>query len=150
MSEGQDVNDFLQEMQVKVNMISPVKNALRSPEPNKRNIAFTRYADEVFDPEFRERLQHPMGEPFKRLDPSNTLFRVQKTEDHWSIVSRSKQFLAKDFFPPRNAAFESELKSVLEDQSLSEQELCLKLLDVIPNLNHDQLIELTLYLSFEL
>ena len=76
-------------------------------------MAFTRYADEVHQEEYREKLQFPMGEPLKRIDPSKELFRVQKTNQHWEQVSRSKLFLAKDFFPPRAVPHETNLKEIL-------------------------------------
>lgn len=75
-------------------------------------MAFTRYADEVRQEEYREKLQFPMGEPLKRIDPSKELFRVQKTSEHWGQLSRSKLFLANDFFPPRAVPHETNLREI--------------------------------------
>jgi len=90
-----------------------------------------------------------MGEPLKRIDPSKELFRVQKTSDHWAQVSRSKLFLSEDFFPPRTIPLETNLKDIFANAEQTEEELSEKLIEVIPNLNHDMLIELSLYLALE-
>ena len=58
---------------------------MRSPYPTKESVAFTRYADRIIDSSLHQRLQQfPRGEPLRRIDPSKELFRVQKTNDHWS------------------------------------------------------------------
>lgn len=58
--------------------------------------------------------------------------------------------MARDFFPPREIPYEDNLQRIFDEGvSMSETELCSQLLDVIPNLNHDQVIDLALYLSFE-
>ena len=101
LKEGQDTSEFLEEMRIKMEMINPTTHAMQTPYPTKENVAFTRYADEVKDPEFKERLQFPMGQPYRIIESAKELFRVQKTKDHWATVTRSKQFLARDFFPPR-------------------------------------------------
>ena len=97
-------------MQLKIEMTRFLYGtALQSPFPDKKNVAFTRYADEIEDPVAREKLQFPMGEPLVRIDPAKELFRVQKTADHWAQVHRSKAFIAEDFFPPRTVPLETNL-----------------------------------------
>ena len=135
-------------MQLKIEMTHVLAQKLQSQFPTKESVAFTRYADRVKKPEYREKMQFPMGEPLKRIDPAKELFRVQKTNDHWSNISRSKQFLAEDFFPPRQIPLETNLQQILS-ANLSEQELATALEDVIPNLNHDTVVDLALYLAFE-
>lgn len=61
-------------------MISPITHAFQSPYPTKENVAFTRYADEVRDPQFKEKLQFPRGEPINMIDAGKELFRVSKTD----------------------------------------------------------------------
>ena len=93
-----------------------------------------------------------MGEQLKRIDPSKELFRVQKTDNHWEKVRRSKEFIADEFFPPRAIPLETNLQAIFAEESISamsEDELEARLLDVVPHLNHDTLIELSLYLAFE-
>ena len=124
-------------MFTKVDMITQATSAVKTPEPDKENVSFTRYADEVRNAEFKERLQQPRGKPFEIIDVSKELFRVQKTSNHWDVVRRSKEFMAKDFFPPREIPYDTNLKEIFEDGSLSGQELVNKLLDAIPNVNHD-------------
>ena len=74
-------------------------NFIKSPAGNAENRAFSRYADKVLDPAFEFQFQFPRGESLKRVDPAE-LFRVQKTENHWSDLKRSKLFVADKFFPP--------------------------------------------------
>lgn len=81
--EGEEAAQFLTNIQLKIGMTQFISSKLQSQYPTKETVAFTRYADHVRDPEFRERLQHPMGEPLRRIDASKELFRVQKTSDHW-------------------------------------------------------------------
>ena len=85
---------------------------LSSQFPTKQSVAFTRYADRVHEKEYREKLQFPMGQPFERIDPSATLFRVQKTSDHWMQVRRSKAHIADDFFPPRAVPLDTNLQEL--------------------------------------
>ena len=77
---------------------------------------------------------------------------MQKTDNHWEKVRRSKEFIADAFFPPRAIPLESNLMQIFAEESISamsDEELEARLLDVIPHLNHDTLIELSLYLAFE-
>ena len=86
-----------------------MSNSIRSTFPTKETVAFTRYADQIKDDSIKEKLQFPRGQPIERIDPSKELFRVQKTDDHWAQVARSKAFLAEDFFPPLGVTFPNTL-----------------------------------------
>ncbi len=123
-------------------MTDATAQVLRSPHPTKENVSFTRYADRSLDQNFSHVLQQPRGEPLRRLDPAE-LRRVPKTADHWDTVRRSKSYLG-DFLPPFDTPKESNLREVL-----SGEIDCEKLCEIIPNLNHGQLIDLSLYLAFE-
>jgi len=81
--------------------------------------------------------------------PPGELFRVQKTNNHWAQVSRSKECIAEDFFPPREIPHDTNLKTLLLDQEIEEDAMASKLIEIIPNLNIDQTIDLALYLAFE-
>ena len=77
---------------------------------------------------------------------------MQKTDNHWAKVRRSKEFIADDFFPPRAIPLETNLQVIFAEENISamsDDELEARLLDVIPHLNHDILIDLALYLAFE-
>ena len=53
-------------------------------------------------------------------------------------VRRSKEFIADDFFPPRAVPHDANLQDLLtQEHSLDESELESRLMDIIPNLNHD-------------
>lgn len=149
LKEGPEYEDLITKAQLKNEMISGLRQVTQSQTPDKRTVAFTRYADEVMDPQYREQLQFPMGSALKRIDPSKELFRVQKTTDHWEQVSRSKAFIAESFFPPRKIPLESNLQTLLAQEGLSEAELSTSLVELIPHLNHDILVELSLYLALE-
>ena len=125
-------------MQLKIGMTNAMLSATMSQRPTKENVAFQRYADKVLDPAIEEGMQVPRGQPFKRIDASKELFRVQKTSDHWEQLRRSKQFLADDFFPPRSVPLDANLQTLYNDELASneaafEERLC----EIIPNLNHD-------------
>ena len=45
--------------------------------------------------------------------------------------------------------FETNVQAILQNDSLTEIEMEAALLDVIPRLNHDTVVELALYLSLE-
>lgn len=76
------------------------------------------------------------------------MYRVQKTPDHWQQVSRSKSFLADKFIPPLTLPLDDNLRSLFNNQ-MPEEQLSEKLVDLIPNLNHDQIVFLALHLAFE-
>jgi hypothetical protein len=54
--------------------------------------------------------------------------------------------LADKFIPPFDVPLEENLRSVFADK---DADISAKLLDIIPNINHDQLVDLSLYLAFE-
>jgi len=111
-------------------------------------VSLTRYADYTVDPVTKAKLQQPLGQPMTRIPPGE-LFRVQKTNNHWAQVSRSKECIAEDFFPPREIPHDTNLKTLLLDQEIEEDAMASKLIEIIPNLNIDQTIDLALYLAFE-
>lgn len=74
---------------------------------------------------------------------------MQKTSNHWEQVARSKAFLSEDFFPPRAVPLETNLQALLSQEEISDAELEAGLLDAIPRLNHDMVVDLALYLSLE-
>ena len=99
MKEGDESNKLLENLSQKLSMTDVTANFIKSPAGNAENRAFSRYADKVLDPAFEFQFQFPRGESLKRVDPAE-LFRVQKTENHWSDLKRSKLFVADKFFPP--------------------------------------------------
>ena len=113
LEEGEEAQEFLSNVQVKIGMTSFLQTAIKSQHPNKESVAFTRYADRIKDDSIKEKLQFPRGEPFRRIDPAKELFKVQKTNEHWEQVARSKAFLADDFFPPRALPLETNLQQLL-------------------------------------
>lgn len=76
------------------------------------------------------------------------MFRVQKTADHWKQVGRSKSFLAQQFIPPLALPLDDNLRSLFSSE-LPPEQLSEKLVELIPNLNHDQIVYLALHLAFE-
>ena len=56
LREGEEATEFLTNMQIKLGMTQFLMSHTMSQFPNKRSVAFTRYADEVRDPAFREKL----------------------------------------------------------------------------------------------
>ena len=52
-----------------------------------------------------------------------------------------------DFFPPIALPLDSNLREVFNDSASTDQ--AEKLVEVIPHVNHDQLVQLALYLAFE-
>lgn len=86
---------------MKLSMIDDLEQLSLTPHDTKESVAYTRYADYVFAENKRDReiLQFPSGEP-ERRNRQHELFKIQKTPQHWEEVSRSKSYIAKDFFPP--------------------------------------------------
>jgi len=113
--EGAEASDFIEKVQIKLEMTQFLRAQLRTEQHNKDTVAFTRYGDFVADEKFKEKLQFPRGKPFVKIDAAKELFRVQKSAEHWDSVRRSKAFLADDFFPPRAIPYESNLKTLLAD-----------------------------------
>ena len=111
---------------------------LQTPRPDEESVAFTRYADRVRaeEKETVEKLQHPRGKPFQRVNPAE-MWRVQKHKEHWEQVSRSKAFMADEFFPPRQIPNETNLKELFLRDDVKEVDMAQQLIEIIPNLNHD-------------
>lgn len=109
--------------------------------------AFPRYADKINEPELEYMYQAPRGEPLRRINAAE-MYRVSKTPDHWDNVARSKSFLADKFLPPIQLPLDESIRSLFNNQ-LSDELLSEKLVDLIPNLNHDQIVNLSLHLAFE-
>jgi len=80
--------------------------------------------------------QFPRGKGLQRISPAE-LFRVQKPTNHWEQVRRSKQFLAAQFLPPFDVPLDANLRELFTNQSLTESQVIEKLVQMIPNLNHD-------------
>lgn len=126
------------------------------PQYSKESVAFTRYQDESMAPDDQLHIfQHPKGEPLRRTDPG-ALFRMHKPEDHWETLRRSKSYIADSYFPPV-ALRSGSLKEMFEQNEAwradpESQEFAQwkdSLIDMIPKLNFDAVIELALYLSLE-
>jgi hypothetical protein len=122
-------------------MTDATASVLRSPTPTKENVAFTRYGDRAMDPKFSHIFQPPRGEQIQRVDPAE-LLRVPKTDDHWATVRRSKAYLS-ELLPP------FDIPSGMVEEFSAESIDCERLCEVIPRLNHGQVVELALYLAFE-
>ena len=73
---------------------------------------------------------------------------MQKPNEHWLTIARSKSYLSDKFFPPFEVPLETNLRDILTED-LAEEEMSARLVEAIPNLNHDQLVDLALYLAFE-
>lgn len=83
---------------------------------------------------------------------------MQKTDNHKEELRRSKSFIADKFYGPfdlkesnlRHLFYEQKhLYENAEETSPQYTEWRSKLLEVVPKLNHDILIDLALYLSYE-
>ena len=87
---------------------------LSPPVPTKENVAYTRYADEVEDKNFRTTFQFPRGKPYTIANNAQ-LFKVQRWStgaDRWAPVRHQKSFIADKFFPPF-ALKEGNMKALL-------------------------------------
>lgn len=52
LKEGPESVKLLSDLSQKMYMINPLQNQLRAPGPSPNTIAFTRYADKVYNPAF--------------------------------------------------------------------------------------------------
>jgi hypothetical protein len=52
LKEGPESVKLMSDLTQKLLMINPLQNQLRAPGPSPDRIAFTRYADKIFNPEF--------------------------------------------------------------------------------------------------
>lgn len=134
-----------------------MSNILLSPFPTKENSAFFRYQDQVRTENEDDKyiFQHPRGEPLRR-NVTSQLFKVQKTQDHFAQLRRSKAYIGDIFFPPVSLKNGNLIELFENNQAWkedSESNVFIdwrdSLIDVIPKLQHDALIELGLFLSFE-
>lgn len=93
IKEGEEAKKAIEELQIKVEMTDITDHILKGPGNYGEELAFPGYADRITKPEVAEKLQWPRREKLNRKGPFTQLFRVSKTEDHWSQVTRSKVFL---------------------------------------------------------
>jgi hypothetical protein len=98
--------------------------------------------------------QHPRGEPLRR-SVGGDLFKMHKPKDHWETIRRSKSYMADDYFPPfalrdggLNKLFESDDWKNNQD-SPEYQTWKENLIELIPRLNFDMIVDLSLYLAFQ-
>jgi hypothetical protein len=120
-------------------------------------VAFTRYADEVDDPAVRHLYQFPKGKPYRFINAAE-LYKIQKPKEHWDNVKRSKSYLADKFFAPfdlkegnlRELFYEQKETYLNADKDQEKfNEWRQRLLEVIPKLNHDVLVQLSLHLAYD-
>ncbi|CDW86618.1 UNKNOWN [Stylonychia lemnae] len=159
----EELEDFFQELSVKSTYMTEVTNQLKS-DPNHKDLkAYTRYGDVFVDQddvdEKRSKflLQAPRGEPYRRISPSE-LFKVQKPSNQMDILRKEKAYIAEKFFGPFELK-ESNLRTLFIDQKavfanedFESQEYLdwkSKVLEVIPNLNHDILVQFALHLAYD-
>lgn len=155
----ESATNLIDEVTMKINHIEGFEIFLETPIPTKENVAYTRYSDrpDERDPKARELFEFPRGKPYQIINNAE-LFRVQKWsvgEDRWTAIRRSKAFLADKFIPPFNLK-EDNLRQIFADKEAYSQEGTEafnswkeKLLEAIPRVNHDILVELALSLSYE-
>ena len=155
----------MEEIAVKQTYLRSLESLVEPPLPTKDSIAYTRYGDQKIDRDgvdmdTKYLFEFPRGKPYSIIN-SGELFRVQKTADHFDQLRRSKSFIADTYFGPFSVK-ESNLRSLfIEQKAVWENEwnqakpteayLAWKeqLLEAIPRLNHNVLVEFALYLTFE-
>ena len=137
-------------------MLDEVSSQVLLPQYTRESVAFTRYSDSSIAPDDQLHIfQHPRGEPLRRTDPG-ALFRMHKTSDHWETLRRSKSYIADSYFPPMSLKT-GNLKEMFEENpawkadagSPEFSQWKEALIDLVPKLNFDAVIELALYLSLE-
>jgi hypothetical protein len=76
---------------------------------------------------------------------------MDKPSNHWENLHRSTSFIGQSYFPPfTTLALDSNLKEIFEEFASADQGLVEdKLLEVMPSLNHEQLVKLGLFLAFD-
>ena len=96
-------------------MFDDISHTFMLPQQTKESMAYSRYCDEVTAPK-SERLifQYPRGETLRRTQPG-ALYRMQKNEEHFQNLRRSKSYLADSYFPPI-ALLDGNLKELFEDR----------------------------------
>lgn len=63
VKEGPEATKLLSNLTQKLAMTDITTNLIKSPARNSENLAFTRYADKVEDPNFQKIFQFPRGQP---------------------------------------------------------------------------------------
>ena len=158
LGNGANAHQLIDDITMKMQFVETLDEILRPPSPTKENIAYKRYADNP--PEMEANVQHlfkfPRGQEYRIINNAE-LFKVQKSQEHWENVKRSKAFIAEKFFPPFDVR-ESNLRALLDPSNHpvysnpdhpGYEAWHSKLLEVIPNLNHDILVLLSLHLAYE-
>jgi hypothetical protein len=84
------------------------------------------------------------------------LFKFQKPPHHWEEIRRSKEYIAETFFPPvslRNGTliemFEKNDAWRADPQSPEFIEWTEAMVELMPKLQYDALIEFSMYIAFE-
>jgi len=80
-------------------MIEGMEGVINPAIPTKESVAYTRYADNLSDEKSKHLFVFPRGQPYRRINNAE-LFKIQKPENHWEVVSRQKAFLKDKFCPP--------------------------------------------------
>jgi hypothetical protein len=149
--EGEESHHLLKSIGQKIKMLSILEDTIAPKRPDEKQAAWTRYADNLVQPgQDKHLLQFPRGQPLQRIS-AGELFRVAKPSNHWENIRRSKSFIADDYFPPiENCGFDPELQKTLEDLAASgnDDAVAEELLQILPNMDHPELINLGIYLAF--
>ena len=127
-------------------MTDPYSELTNVPNDDPTYLAHTRLYDRIDNKNVKDLFQIPKGQPYEYINPAE-LFRMRKEQNAWNKIARSKSFVGEDFFPPIAAPLDSNLREVFADNLLTDQ--LEKLVEFIPHVNHDQLVQLALYLAFE-
>lgn len=155
---AEKAGQLVDEVTMKLQYVEGFEIFLQPPVPTKENVAYTRYADVAEDQKKKTLFQFPRGEPYKIVNNAE-LYRVQKWstgDDKWAAVRRSKDFIADKFFPPFGLK-EGNLKSLFAKREVYEsspdspvyQQWKDSLLEGIPQLNHDVLVQLALHIAYD-
>jgi len=120
-------------------------------------VAYTRYSDVTEDPKARSLFQFPRGKPYQIVNNAE-LFRIQKWStgaDRWAPVRRAKAYIADKFFSPfdlkeGNLQQLFALKDVYSNpDNAAYGEWKSRVIQAIPKVNHDVLIQLSLHLAYD-
>lgn len=150
----EQAQELLETVALKIDMTKITSGILDDLNPTKEEKSYTRYADTRIDEDVKHIFQFPKGEPYRQI-PATDLFRIQKPPNHLEMLRRSKSFLAETFFGPFELR-ETNLRELFRDKSVYAntetkefEEWKLKLLEVIPKLNYDIIVQLALHLSID-
>ena len=121
--------------------IDPIGQAILGPLPTRDNPEYYRHGRSFLDDEDddgREILWTPSNNPMMYISKGE-LYKISKTDDHWKQVSRSKSYIAQDFFPPQplktgqlKEAFEDDLTWQSDPESSEYIQWRTNLISVIP------------------